>query len=597
MATFPSSGNSYTFKVTIGNETRRFSLPKKCTSWHTLCAVLWSSFQNLDNQSDLVLYYRDNDHDVITLSSDMELTELLRQPEAVSSNSVVRLYGERRQDDATMAWVFAPEEDTMLGHTNHGDNTSTPYLEKVNQVDGEQQQQQQPAVEAEQQRDPFSATFEQLGQLMDRFRDTIQDNPEVMRVMSQMASTITTSISNNTHINLAPLEEWLQSLSQSQHPSENLYPMPSDERQQEEDIWITRASSQQQQQQQLDGDHDPPRYEEPTEPYPFYDTKPAVADSSTRAGDDTMYSHHPPPPPPPPPAPAPMFMESSLYPPPPPFIGPLWSRVLRTVGSSLGWNNGPQHYNAARYYSPPVTHHHHHPPPPPPMPMHPPPLPTQMPLPPPPPPRRWDSVRRHHHQRRQDHHYPSTSPHHFEHDNRWNHHHPHSSHSLQSSGKYHHHHHHHPTSMQPPSFAPFGTAAASSSTAGYHHHPWYNAQHECRHTRSELKKMRKQERKERHQLRRERRAEKKRLRKEKRKIRRQARKERHRNVMDGYDSSTSTSSSSSGSSSSSSSSILSLSDDDHAHEELAYRVERLRVNNNDSFNKPTVDVNKEKKQQ
>ncbi len=65
------------FKVTDGSQTRKFEVPSLIT-YSALKNKLSSAFPDSVNEdSDLVLHYRDSEGDVITLSSDLELQELL----------------------------------------------------------------------------------------------------------------------------------------------------------------------------------------------------------------------------------------------------------------------------------------------------------------------------------------------------------------------------------------------------------------------------------------------------------------------------------------------------------------------------------------
>ncbi|KAG2225846.1 hypothetical protein INT45_007090 [Circinella minor] len=603
------AASKYNFKVTIEEETRKFSLPQKFTSWHTLCAVLQSSFQ-IENSNEIVLYYCDSDHDVITLSSDMELAELLRQPEA-STN--IRLYGRRnQQDNNTMAWVFAPEEnDSQQQQSIYHDNKvnlvddimtdiitpssrpTTPFATINNNSNytttsepdtttnipvssaSTSARASAPTAYTENEALPsvnFTATFEQLGKLMDQYREVIQQNTEVTRIISQVASTITSTISTNTKIDLDPLESWLATLvpstispsaspctsdtsrnaTQSQlrrsqsvtsssrpsqnvsnYPTDNLYPPPtapdaaSFSEEKRKDDWIAPPPENN---YGDEDDRDPPSYEDQL----LWDQQQQQRHHHSRM---SM---------PPPPLPVPRgYMESSLYPPPPQCTGPIWARVLKSVGSSLGtslgWNM-PYNPSAAhhhRYYSPAFHHHMHHGPPPPPPPP-PPPIPTSFPIPPiPPMAPHWGNNNDDHH-RHHRHHYPH--PHHRSNNN----------------------------------------INRPSCSSEFDPDLYVTRREAILQDHRELKQKQHQVKKEMHQLRRqhkrEKRAAKKAARKEKRKDKRKQRRVKKQGGEKNEDGYISDSSISSDSSSSSSCSSSSTSESDAAvRNDLAYRVDRLRL--------------------
>ncbi|ORZ03711.1 hypothetical protein BCR43DRAFT_483832 [Syncephalastrum racemosum] len=382
-----------TFKVTFGEVTRRFTLDSQKADWNSLRSALQTAFGFDDN--DLVLYYRDNDGDLITLSSNLELSELLHQPEATS---IVRLYSESRD---AMEWVFAPEtvNDGEHQHNDTGvaaavdtsatspvagpaiDTTTTgPAVHNVNLVD----------VSGP----TYANTFERFGQLMDRYGRLVHSDTMVMRTMSHTSS----AILSGQPIDLEPLEDWLRQLDDAAGPS-SLYPTHDD--------WLTPPP-----------ETELPRYEDsqasaPTSPVnekhprargldrhsslnlhdrPFRHHHPHRADHGGRGGRSSGHGGHgpggfmPPPPPPPP---------MSLYPRPSFGGGTVWNKFFK----SFGWSSSPHDFPQAgapplspRYYSPPLPnhhlHHHHAPPPPPPPPFAfappppPPPMPPMAPLPP-----------------------------------------------------------------------------------------------------------------------------------------------------------------------------------------------------------------------
>ncbi|KAF7728641.1 hypothetical protein EC973_005678 [Apophysomyces ossiformis] len=139
---------SVTFKVTIGNDTRRLELPREST-WDELSARLRSLF-SIETTSSLVLYYYDNDRDLLTISSNAELSQLIA-------------------------------------------DTTTEQLHLYD-IAGRQRS--------------FAARFEQFGQLIDKHQG-LMDDPAVFRTMNDLATTL---ITNEREIDLDAIENWLDTL-------------------------------------------------------------------------------------------------------------------------------------------------------------------------------------------------------------------------------------------------------------------------------------------------------------------------------------------------------------------------------------------------
>ncbi len=109
------------FKVTDGSQTRRFEAPSGVT-FNDLKKKLSSVFPDSVSEkedSDLILHYRDSEGDVITLSSDSELQELLN----TTQQAVVKLY--------------IPRKNAATGNTSHCHNWRFPASSLTNQFERE----------------------------------------------------------------------------------------------------------------------------------------------------------------------------------------------------------------------------------------------------------------------------------------------------------------------------------------------------------------------------------------------------------------------------------------------------------------------------
>ncbi len=109
------------FKVTDGFQTRRFEAPSGVT-FNDLKKKLSSVFPDSVSEkedSDLILHYRDSEGDVITLSSDSELQELLN----TTQQAVVKLY--------------IPRKNAATGSTSHCHSWRFPASSLTNQFERE----------------------------------------------------------------------------------------------------------------------------------------------------------------------------------------------------------------------------------------------------------------------------------------------------------------------------------------------------------------------------------------------------------------------------------------------------------------------------
>ncbi|KAI9010003.1 hypothetical protein CLU79DRAFT_483917 [Phycomyces nitens] len=178
-------------KVSLAEQTRRFSLSKDAT-WRELCDLLEKIF-NTPFSTNKSLFYKDNDGECISLSSDLELKHILQQDE-----KCLRLYESCDPIKKTGSQSTSSSSSSSHGCQEEPRAKDKEYLANISTI---------PVIKTPQ--TSFAALFEHFGRLADQYRSVIHDNPYVIRNLGEMASNMLQDI-NTADIN--QIEAWLTTI-------------------------------------------------------------------------------------------------------------------------------------------------------------------------------------------------------------------------------------------------------------------------------------------------------------------------------------------------------------------------------------------------
>src|SRR2546429_8279922 len=151
-------------KVSYGQTSRKFTIPSN-TTWTEFESQLHDLF-NIPNETTISISYIDEDEDVITLSTDSELQQVLSDQELFGSNVKFNVYTSENPDND--GWVLenaenAEEKEASVTTLSDVDSTlnkdeviayyigepSETENQVINQVANIQLEEQQPAVKTD----------------------------------------------------------------------------------------------------------------------------------------------------------------------------------------------------------------------------------------------------------------------------------------------------------------------------------------------------------------------------------------------------------------------------------------------------------------
>ncbi|GES78182.1 hypothetical protein GLOIN_2v1576915 [Rhizophagus clarus] len=198
-------------KVTYQSTARRFPVPDTIT-WSDLESKLRELF-SLPPTLKFSLSYTDDEGDVIILSTDLELQELL------SSKSILK-------------FVLIPQQTLGTFSSNISENDFVA-VEKENPIPGKQkeespaesstnkqhqQEENQPSSNNNEQRAPFIEIAEQFQELIDQFKDVFSKNPQLI----EQANNVMDQILRNVPVDINQWTQWLNSFrTEGEDPTTN----------------------------------------------------------------------------------------------------------------------------------------------------------------------------------------------------------------------------------------------------------------------------------------------------------------------------------------------------------------------------------------
>ncbi|CAG8534893.1 4343_t:CDS:1 [Ambispora leptoticha] len=201
-----TSTNTRDVKISFNSIVRRFIVPKDIT-WHDFEDQIRKRFLNLSPQP-IFLSYKDEDGDIITLSSTEELSEVL----ASNNSSTIAFSMSFAGYDPNTSWIFERGEqqqqrssaESSISETaslidlseNEEQAQRTESKENSNLINEQDQRRQQP----DQERTPFNV-FSTAGNITNRISDLFQENFDEWILFSGFGQEITLRIacgSNNT---------------------------------------------------------------------------------------------------------------------------------------------------------------------------------------------------------------------------------------------------------------------------------------------------------------------------------------------------------------------------------------------------------------
>ncbi|KAL0077559.1 hypothetical protein J3Q64DRAFT_1768254, partial [Phycomyces blakesleeanus] len=201
-------------KVSLGEQTRRFSLAKDAT-WRDLCDLLEKIF-NTPFSTNKCLFYQDNEGECISLSSDLELKHILDQQDdkcirlcakasdlikCTTTSETTKKNKNTSATSNTLGSTISPssshdcQEEPRPTTVDKNDliNKSTPI--SIYTI---------PIIKTPQ--TSFAALFEHFGRLADQYRSVIDGNPYVTRNLGSMASEMLQDIQT---ADISKVESWL----------------------------------------------------------------------------------------------------------------------------------------------------------------------------------------------------------------------------------------------------------------------------------------------------------------------------------------------------------------------------------------------------
>src|ERR1044072_7888258 len=93
-----------TIKVTYGQTSRKFTIASN-TTWKEFESQLHNIF-NIPNETAISISYIDEDGDIITLSTDSELQQILSDQESFGANVKFNVYTSENPDNNNNDWVL-----------------------------------------------------------------------------------------------------------------------------------------------------------------------------------------------------------------------------------------------------------------------------------------------------------------------------------------------------------------------------------------------------------------------------------------------------------------------------------------------------------
>jgi hypothetical protein len=118
-------------KVTYGQTSRKFTIASN-TTWKEFESQLHHLF-NIPNETAISVSYIDEDGDVITLSTDSELQQILSDQESFGANVKFNVYTSENPDDNNNDWVLedAEKKDDSINTLNDNETASNKDEEIV----------------------------------------------------------------------------------------------------------------------------------------------------------------------------------------------------------------------------------------------------------------------------------------------------------------------------------------------------------------------------------------------------------------------------------------------------------------------------------
>ncbi|PKC10156.1 hypothetical protein RhiirA5_355867, partial [Rhizophagus irregularis] len=99
-------------KVTFGQTSRKFTIPSN-TTWSQFESQLHDLF-NIPSDTSFSISYIDEDGDVITLSTDTELQQILSDQESFGTNVKFNIYTSENSDNNDWVLENAEEKDDSV---------------------------------------------------------------------------------------------------------------------------------------------------------------------------------------------------------------------------------------------------------------------------------------------------------------------------------------------------------------------------------------------------------------------------------------------------------------------------------------------------
>ncbi|CAG8554682.1 9860_t:CDS:1 [Funneliformis caledonium] len=224
-------------KVSYKSTVRRFTIPDTIT-WSYLESKLRLLF-SLPSTLQFTLSYKDEDGDIITLSTDLELQEYLssQSPQSTlkfslnpekSNNFAVDTFSSNASEneffpverekyfledtykkaDKHVTVMDSADDESSTTSASKGKQKEESPAEPSTSASNEQQQQEeneQPSPNNEEQRAPFIELAEQFQQLHDQFNDVFTKNPQLV----EQANTIMDKILQNVPVDINQWAQWL----------------------------------------------------------------------------------------------------------------------------------------------------------------------------------------------------------------------------------------------------------------------------------------------------------------------------------------------------------------------------------------------------
>lgn len=134
-------------KVTYGQTSRKFTIPSN-TTWTEFESKLHDLF-NIPNDITISLVYVDEDGDVITLSTDLELQQILSDQELFGTNVKFNVYTSENPDNDGWVLENAEEKDNDSVTTLSDDELKVSEHDETKSQEINQVEERQPLVETD----------------------------------------------------------------------------------------------------------------------------------------------------------------------------------------------------------------------------------------------------------------------------------------------------------------------------------------------------------------------------------------------------------------------------------------------------------------